>query len=341
MKLSQPSIIVTLLILLGATFFVTLFIGRYFISPYTILLMLASKFFYIQPSWTLVDSLIVWSIRFPRALTVILVGAGLAVSGATFQGMFRNPLVSESILGVQAGASVGATIAIITNQNFYTLQIFAFAFGLLAVGLTYLISRFWGGNQTLVLVLAGIIIGSLFTAMLSLMEYLYANPASSVVSKLPNILFWLLGSFAAADWTSVYELAPILITCMIILFLLRWRLNALSMGDEEARALGVNTTTLKAIFIVCVTLITAASISICGTIGWIGLVIPQISRMLGGPDNKILIPSSMLLGASFLLIVDTLCRSLVSYEIPISIVTSIVGAPVFLYILKKNSEAWP
>ncbi|MGO8805421.1 MAG: FecCD family ABC transporter permease, partial [Candidatus Bathyarchaeia archaeon] len=237
--------------------------------------------------------------------------------------------------------SVGAAIAIITNQSFYTLQILAFSFGLLAVGLTYLISRFWGGNQTLVLVLGGIVIGSLFAAILSLLEYLYANPASSATSKLPNILFWLLGSFASADWTSVYELAPILVSCMVIVFLLRWRLNVLSMGDEEARSLGVNTSSIKAILIVCVTLITAASISVCGTVGWIGLVIPQTARMLGGPNNKVLIPTSMLLGASFLLIVDTICRSLVSYEIPISIVTSIVGAPVFLYILKKNSEAWP
>ena len=200
-----------------------------------------------------------------------------------------------------SGASVGAAIAIITNQSFYTLQILAFSFGLLAVGLTYLISRFWGGNQTLVLVLGGIVIGSLFAGCFCpFLEYLYANPASSATSKLPNILFWLLGSFASADWTSVYELAPILVSCMVIVFLLRWRLNVLSMGDEEARSLGVNTSSIKAILIVCVTLITAASISVCGTVGWIGLVIPQTARMLGGPNNKVLIPTSMPLGASFL-----------------------------------------
>ena len=216
MNLRQPSIIFALVVLLGTAFFITLFLGRYFISPYNVILIVLSKFFSVHQSWTPVESLIVWDIRFPRALTVILVGAGLAASGATFQGMFRNPLVSESILGVQAGASVGAAIAIITNQSFYMLQILAFSFGLVAVGLTYLISRFWGGNQTLVLVLAGIVIGSLFAAILSLLEYLYANPASSATSKLPNILFWLLGSFASADWTSVYELAPILISCMMI-----------------------------------------------------------------------------------------------------------------------------
>ena len=264
-----------------------------------------------------------------------MVGSGLAVSGAVFQGTFRNPLVSESILGVSAGAGVGAAIGILLSQSDYMIQLFAFAFGLLAVGMTYFISRVYRSNPTLILVLAGIIVGSLFSAATSLIKYV-ADP----YTKLPDITFWLMGSFAAVNMSGVFLIAPVILLCMGFILLVRWRINVLSMGDEEARTLGINTKRLRLSIILCATLITAAAVSISGLVGWVGLVIPQMSRMLVGPDHKVMIPTSILLGASFLLVVDTICRNISATEIPISIVTSIVGAPIFLYLLKKSKENW-
>lgn len=343
-----------LIVLLLIMFIVALFLGRYSIDPFTVILIVISGtmeragdliasltgirlafLWSIQHTWTQTMEIVIWNIRLPRALAVILVGAGLAVSGAVFQGTFRNPLVSESILGVSAGAGVGAAIGILLNQSSYMVQLFAFAFGLLAVSMTYFISRVYKSNPTLVLVLAGIIVGSLFSAATSMIKYV-ADP----YTKLPDITFWLMGSFATINMSSVFLIAPVIIICMAILLLVRWRLNVLSMGDEEARALGINTKHLRLVVILCATLITSAAVSISGLVGWVGLVIPQMSRMLVGPDHKVMIPTSILLGASFLLVVDTICRNISGTEIPISIVTSIVGAPIFLYLLKKSKESW-
>lgn len=352
--LKSISVNLSLVLVLMILFIVALFLGRYTIDPVTVIFIVGSGvlegiggllagligvkiaiFWSIQHTWPSVMETVIWNVRLPRAVAVILVGSGLAVSGAVFQGTFRNPLVSESILGVSAGAGAGAAIAILLSMSSYTIQMFAFAFGLLAVGMTYAISRTYKSNPTLVLVLAGIIVGSLFGAVTSALKYV-ADP----YTKLPDITFWLMGSFAKVSIGDVYLVAPVLLICMGILLLVRWRLNVLSMGDEEARALGIDTKKLRFIVILCATLITSAAVCISGLVGWVGLIIPQMARMLVGPDHKVMLPASILLGASYLLVVDTICRNISAAEIPISIVTSIIGAPLFLYLLKKAKESW-
>lgn len=344
----------TLAAVLAIVFVVSLFLGRYTVDPGTVVQILISGvletignfiqgitgirwsiLFGIEHTWPSVANSVVWNVRFPRAMAVVLVGSGLAVSGAVFQGTFRNPLVSESILGVSAGASVGAAISILMGYSGYTVQLFAFAFGLLAVTMTYSISRVYQNNPTLVLVLAGIIVGGLFSAATSLIKYV-ADP----FLKLPDIVFWLMGSFGKVGINDVFLVAPVLLICMAVLLLLRWRLNVLSMGDEEARSIGLDTKKLRFIVILAATLITSAAVCISGLVGWVGLIIPQMARMLVGPDHKAMLPASLLLGASYLLIVDTICRDLVATEIPVSIVTSFIGAPIFLYLLKKAKESW-
>jgi iron complex transport system permease protein len=325
--------------LLLAVFIIALFLGRYIINPPTVILILLSKFFpSIPQTWTSVMQVVVWDFRLPRAVAVILVGSGLAVSGATFQATFRNPLVSESILGVTAGAAVGAQLGVLLNQSYYAIQLFAFGFALLAVGLTFTISRVYRSNPTLVLVLAGVIVATLFSAVQQLLTFIGQETADQ--SKLQHIFFSLTGSFANITLADVYPVVPLILVPMFVIVLLRWRLNILSMGEDDAKSLGVNTKILRNLLILCVTLITAAAVYICGIIVWVGLIIPHIGRMIVGSDHKILIPASILLGASYLLIVDTICRTLTPNEIPIGIVTAFVGAPIFLYLLKKNTKSW-
>jgi len=310
------------------------------LSPFTeivaaILQSMASLLQPVQHSWPRAMDTVIWQIRFPRSATVILVGAGLAVSGTAFQSTFRNPLVSENILGVAAGASVGAAIGILLDMGPFVIQLLAFGSGLLAVGLTYFISRVYRSNPTLVLVLAGIIVGSLFSAITSILKY-----AADPYLRLPDIVFWVMGSFAKVSISSLSVAAPVILVPMLLIVLIRWRLNVLSMGDEEARALGMDTKTMRTIVILCATLMTAAAVSVSGVIGWVGLIIPHACRLVIGPDHKSLVPVSILAGASFLLVVDILCRNLTAIEIPVSIITSIIGAPVFMYLLKVCKEAW-
>ncbi len=352
--MGKISINFILFLLLIGVFITALFMGRYPINPVTVVVILIAgilewigdmiaiitgvkiAFLWSIPhTWSAVIDTVVWDVRLPRAIAVILAGSGLAVSGATYQGIFRNPLVSESILGVSTGAGVGAALAILMDQGTDVIQLSAFAFGLLAVGMTFAISRVYRSNPTLVLVLAGIIVGSLFSAIISLMKFV-ADP----YSKLPDIVFWLMGSFAKASTANFIHIIPVILIAMLVIVLLRWHLNVISMGDEEARSLGMDTKRFRLVFIVCSTLLTAAAVCIGGVIGWVGLIIPHISRMLVGPDHKDMIIASILLGGSYLLAVDTLCRTLTSVEIPISIVTSILGAPIFLYLLYKAKKVW-
>lgn len=334
-KIGKLPVLLVLALLFIAVVFVYLFVGRYWISPDVVFNILASKLVPIQPTWTPAMDAVVWLVRFPRALAVVLAGAGLAVSGAVFQGTFRNPLVSESILGVSSGAGFGAALGIMLGQTSYAIQLFAFVSALAAVGITYLIGRVHRSSPVLLLVLGGIIVGSLFSAFTSLIKYV-ADP----LDKLPSIVFWLLGSFASITIDDIYLVAPGIVVCTIILLLLRWRLNVLSMGDEEAKALGVDAKKLRAVVIVCATIITAGVVCISGLIGWVGLIIPQMCRLIVGPNHKYLVPASILVGAQFLLFVDLICRTITPGEIPISIVTSIVGAPIFLYLLSKVKRGW-
>ena len=278
---------------------------------------------------------IVWTVRVPRVIAVAIVGGGLALAGSSFQCVFRNPLVSEGILGVSNGASLGAVLAIFFGLGTTLTSVCAFAGGLLAVGLAYSCSKMFRGNPTLVLVLAGTVVGSLLTAGNSIVKYL-APPDT----KLPEITFWLMGSFAGITASKLTFLAPVILVCSFGIYKLRWQLNLMALGDDEAKALGVDTARARKFLIILSTLITSAAVCVCGIVGWVGMVIPQVTRLVVGPDSRRLIPSAFAVGAIFLMLVDIVCRTLVVTEIPVGIVTSIIGAPIFLFLLKRVKEGW-
>lgn len=329
---SAGAILVAVLVTL---FIISFAVGRYPISPGDVIKVLASHVLPIDQTWPDVLNTVVIQIRMPRILAAMLVGASLALAGASFQGLFRNPLVSPDILGVSSGAGFGAALAILLNGSQLAIQLSAFCFALMAVGLSYAISKMVKANPTLSLILAGMAIASLFGAMLSLMKY-----AADPIDQLPAITYWLMGSLVSVGYKGlVYSVAPI-IAGIAILILIRWRFNVLAMGEEEAIALGVDTTRLRAIIIICCTMITASSVCISGTIGWVGLVIPHMCRVLVGPDHKRLLPISLLMGAVFLLFIDNIARVAVSVEIPIGILTAIVGVPFFIYLLRKSGRGW-
>ena len=325
----------TLLLVMLALFFVSFSIGRYSIPLDILLKMLLSKVMPIESTWPDTMETVFFSVRLPRILAAMLVGAGLATSGAAFQGIFKNPLVSPDILGVASGAGFGAALAILFFEGEFTLQLFAVFFGIVAVFISYGISRFFKGTATLVLILAGIIVGSFFQALLSFLKYV-ADP----FDKLPSIVFWLMGSLARISSSQLLWIAPPMCICITVLFLYRWRINVLSMGDNEARALGVNTSLERALIIFLCTLICSLSVCLSGTIGWVGLVIPHMCRMLVGSDYRKLLPACATMGASYLLLVDNIARSLSSAEIPLGMLTALIGAPFFAYLLIKGKAGW-
>jgi iron complex transport system permease protein len=326
----------TLLILLPlGVFFISLFWGRFQIPPLTVIQVLFSHIFPIEHTWPDTIDAIVISVRLPRALLAMFIGAGLSISGASFQGIFSNPLVSPDILGVTAAAGFGAAVAILLGANSSLIQVSAFAFGIVGVALSYMISRVYKTTPTLMLVLAGVIVAALFGALTSATKYL-ADPES----KLPAITFWLMGSLASASWKDVVRIIfPVTIGSTVLL-LLRWRLNLLAMGDAEARSLGVRTELLKAVIIVSTTLVSAASVCVAGVIGWIGLIIPHVARMIVGPDHRVLMPASMAIGACYLLFIDDIARTITAAEVPLGILTAIIGAPFFAYLLRKTKGGW-
>lgn len=279
---------------------------------------------------------VVLQIRGPRVLAALLVGAALAAAGAAYQNLFRNPLVSPDILGVSAGAAVGAVLGIFLSLGVFAIQSMAFAGGLIAVGLVYAVARAVRGHDPLlVLVLAGVVLGALLGACVALMKYL-ADP----YNQLPAITFWLLGSLASTEARDMMIAAPLLLAGLLPLWLLRWRINVMALDDEEARALGVATGRVRLAVIVAATLMTSAAVAISGVIGWIGLVIPHFARLLTGPDFSRLLPVSVLLGAGFLLAVDTLARSLANIEVPLGVLTAFIGTPLFLWQLATARKAW-
>ena len=279
-------------------------------------------------------ALVLLEIRLPRILACLLIGGGLSVSGATYQGLFRNPMVSPDILGASAGAGFGAALGILLARGIVEIQLLSFLFSVGAVGMVWLLStRVRGRDPVLMLVLIGILVGSVFTALLSLLKYI-----SDPNSKLPEITFWLMGSLAAINPKDIWFISAPILAGLIPLLLLRWRLNILSFGEEEARALGVNTGRQRLIIIVCSTLITAASVSVAGMIGWVGLVVPHLGRLLVGPNHRVLLPASLLLGSGYLLLVDDVARGAHTTEIPLGILTSLVGAPFFLYFLLRRAR---
>jgi iron complex transport system permease protein len=275
-------------------------------------------------------------VRLPRVAAAILVGAALSGAGSTYQTLFRNPLVSPDILGVSTGAGLGAVMGILLSMSVLGIEIFAFLGGIATVVLVYLISSsLRGHDRTLVLVLSGVVIGALAGACISLVKVL-ADP----YDQLPAITFWLLGSLAGVKLADLTVTAPLVLIGTIPLILERWSIGVLSLGDDEARSLGVDVGRLRAAVIAAATLMTASVVAISGVIGWIGLMMPHIARMLVGPNFNRLLPASMLLGAAFLLVVDTLARSLARTETPVGILTAVLGAPFFLWLLSRGRRTW-
>lgn len=315
-------------------FFISFMVGRYPIGPIEVIKTILSPIF---PQLAVSNTLttIVYEVRLPRILAAIIVGACLAIAGAAFQGIFKNPLVSSDLLGVSNGAGFGAALGIIVSGADFIVQIFAFVFGIISVSITYVISKAYKAGGILVLVLSGVAISAFFNSLISGAKFV-ADPDD----KLPEIVYWLMGSIANVTMQEIIMIIIPLAIGFIILFTLRWRINLLAMGDEEAQSLGVNPSRVRLLVIAGATLLTSAAVSISGIVGWIGLIIPHMARMVVGPDNKILLPASLSLGASFLLIMDNLSRTLITIEIPIGILTAIVGVPLFLYLLRRGYSEW-
>lgn len=309
----------------------SLMIGRYVISITDILRAFTGK----EVSDEITQ--VIFVVRLPRVFAATLIGGSLSLSGASYQGMFKNPLVSPDILGSSAGAGFGASIGILLSLSVTGIKLSSFMFGLLAVFITWFIStRFGKGDDNLfLLVLGGIIVSSLFQSMISLVKYV-ADPTD----KLPAITFWLMGSLSKVTMGDVKVMILPFLVCVFVLICCASQLNILALGEEEARTIGVNTKILQFTVIVMATVLTAFSVSLCGMIGWIGLVVPHLARMIVGPNFKTLIPASLLLGSSYLLIIDSICRSLFAVEIPLGIVTSLAGLPFFLYLLTRKDRGW-
>jgi iron complex transport system permease protein len=297
--------------------------------------ILVSKFLALDHDWPAAAETIVIQIRFPRAVVAMCVGAGLSISGASFQGMFRNPLVSTDILGVSAAAGFGAALAILGSAGPLGIQLSAFFFGLCGVLLTYGIARVYRTTPVLMLVLSGVVVGGFFSALISGAKYV-ADPEA----KLPEITYWLLGSLNKVSLKDLRSVVPLILFGTLGLLLASWRLNILAMGDEEARSLGIRTEPLKGLIIACGTVVTAAAVSACGIVGWVGLVIPHVGRMLVGPDHRALLPACLALGAVFLLVIDDLARTLTPQEIPLGILTAVIGAPFFALLLRRTKGGW-
>lgn len=326
------------MLLLLAAFLLLAFIasfalGRYGVPAGEVVRILIDRVVPLENTWTPQMETAVVNVRLPRILIACLVGCSLSAAGAAYQGVFQNPMASPDILGASSGAAFGAALAILFGASSRMVTVSAFLFSIITVLLVFLIASRAPGLRVVNLILAGIMIGSLFSAGTSYIK-LVADPSN----QLPAITYWLMGSLSGSKLqTVVYAFAPMALG-LIPLFLLRWRINILTLGDEEARTLGVNTNVLRMIVIVCSTLVTAASISVGGMIGWVGLVIPHLARKLVGSNYRYLIPASMLAGAAFLLLVDDVSRNLLAVEIPIGILTAFIGAPFFIYLICRREK---
>lgn len=311
--------------------FLSLVSGRFHVPLLQALRILLSVFAPVPQTWT--DSMrdVILLIRLPRILGAVFTGAALGISGAVYQGVFRNPLVSPSLLGVSAGAGVGASVAILMHLPAWAIQLGAFCAGITAALLATFLPKLMRNRTILMLVLSGVVVTGFMTSIQGVLKY-----AADTDSELPSIVYWLMGSLSSVRWESVVSSASVMFLPFCFLLLVRWRINVLSLGDVEARSLGVNVTRLRGIVIVCATMLTASAVCLSGTIGWVGLIIPHFARLLFNEDNRTVLPASMLIGASFMIIVDTLSRNLTSTEIPLSILTGLIGAPLFVLILIRK-----
>lgn len=306
-------------------------IGRYSISVGDVAGVIASQFFGIEKTWAPTVENVVLLLRLPRVIAAILVGGSLALSGMTYQSIFRNPLAAPELLGVFQGSCVGAALAILLNSNSLVIQLSALSGGLLAVMLTSLITKFFKSDSTAILVLSGVIVSGLMRSLLGMLKYLMDSE-----TQLPSIVYWELGSLADMTMPKIMLIAPTMVISMLVLLALRWQFNLLSLGDNEARTLGVNIVFVRGLSVICATLLTSCAVCLSGTIMWVGLIIPHLGRIFVGPDNVRLAPITVFMGAIFLILIDTLGRSLAGVEIPLSILTGLVGAPSFITLISKQ-----
>ena len=327
-KFNDKLIILFLLVILFITIIFSVLLGKYDLSVTDVFLILKDFIFKTNSGIDEMSKNVLLGLRFPRVIATLIVGISLSISGATFQGIFNNPLVSPDFLGVSQGACIGAAIGIIFSFDAFFINVLAFISGILSVLITIFISKFINFKSNITMVLAGIIVGTLMSSILGFIKFI-ADPAT----ELASITYWTMGSFSYVDTKLILVAAIILLICFIILYKISWKIDILATGDEEAKVLGLNTQLIRNIVIICSTLITATSICIAGTIGWVGLIIPHFSRILVGSSNKKLLPISALSGGIFMIIVDTLTRIIGKVEMPVSILTGFIGAPVFLLLI--------
>ena len=327
--------ILVLSLLLVAVFFISFMIGRYDISVKTVLDIFLSQIFSIQQYWESTLATVVLEVRFPRILLAILVGGALSVSGASYQTLFKNPLVSPDILGVSAGAGFGAALAMINGANWIGIQSSALLFGLVAVVVAYLIAHIFGGKSFTVLILGGIVVGSFFQALLSIVKTM-----ADTENELPSITFWLMGSLNRGTDRDILVILPALGISILLLFLFRHHVNTLAAGEDVAQTMGVNVNLVKVVIIASSTLMTVISVSICGIIGWVGLVIPHFARMITGASYSKIAVISFLLGGLFLLAIDNVIRGVQGVDLPLGVLTALVGTPVFAFLLARIKRGW-
>ena len=331
-KRQYYSLIIGLFGTLVALCLVALSLGRYSMNPANVIRVLLETITNSDPSDSAMHD-VVYIIRVPRIAAAMFAGAALSLSGAVYQGVFKNPLVSPDLLGVSSGSCVGAAIAILLGSSMIIIQISAFVMGMVAVFISLAITRMLRDESNMALVLAGIVTGGFMSSVLGILKYI-ADPET----QLAEIVFWQMGSVAAVNRGQILAVSPVFFISGAFLIALSWRINILSFGEDEAKTLGMNVPLYRGIAIACASLLTASAVSISGTIGWIGLVIPHLGRLLAGSDNTKLLPVTILLGSSFMLIVDTISRAALTVEIPLSILTGIIGAPFFAWLLRRQRE---
>lgn len=325
----------SLLALLAALAVLSIGLGRVAIAPDRVVAILVSKVAPVVRDWTSADELIVMNVRLPRILAAMLIGAALAAAGAGYQNLFRNPIVSPDILGVSAGAGFGASLAVMLNAGAFGIQASAFIGGLVAVSLCFAIGQAINRHSLIVLVLVGVVIAAFFQAMISVLK-IVADP----VDVLPVITFWLLGGLNKITPSDLPVAAAMIGASLVVLHALRWQVNVMSVGEEEARTLGVNVGLTRLMLVLTATLMTAAAVSISGIVGWVGLVVPHMARMLVGPSFERMLPVAIVAGALFVLLVDNFARAASAMELPLGIVTSVIGAPLFILLLLRSRVSW-
>lgn len=321
----------TILFLFILTIIIALSTGRYYISFFNTIQILLSYMIPSKTNYLQTAAGVIINLRLPRIIGAILIGSSFAVSGASYQAVFKNPLVSPDLLGVSSGATVGAAAVILLGGDKFLVQIGAFLGGILAVTLAIIIPKILKNNSIILLVLSGIIVSGLMSSVIGIIKFV-ADPEE----ELAEIVYWQMGSLAKINLTDIYSILPLITISLFILLAVRWRINILSLGDKEARLIGVNVDLLRFIVIICSTMLTASAVSISGTIGWLGLIIPHLARLLIGSDNTKVLPISIFLGSIFLIIVDTLARVLTPAELPLTILTGLIGAPFYFWLLARQ-----